>query len=214
MEETNNFSLRLKIIVVGDPSSGKTSSIHQFCDGIFEDNYQPTIGVEFSSKFITVNTNEVELRLWDIAGQDHYAGMSRVYYNGALGGLVMCDVTNNTSIEGVKKWKANIDDRVLFNNEKIPVLLIGNKADLLKTDEEKDAAAAKLKEIANSNGFKGMLLVSAKTGFHVEETMENIAKLIIAQFGNVLEAEGNEDASSSIDLMYLPDVKQKRGCCN
>ena len=181
--------------------------------GKFETNYQPTIGVEFSSKYITVDGKSVELRLWDIAGQDHYAEMSRVYYNGALGALVMCDITNETSIEGVLKWKMNIDDRILFHGQKIPVLLIGNKADLLNTDEEKDSAANKLKRIAQSNGFQGMLLVSAKTGLNVEETMGNIARLIFAQFGSILE-EDLFERSSSIDIAQPQIVQSPVGCCS
>lgn len=161
-----------------------------------------------------VDSKTVELRLWDIAGQDHYAGMSRVYYNGALGALVMCDVTNENSIEGVKKWKTNIDERVSFNNEKIPVLLIGNKLDMIPTDQEKDVIAGKMRDLVVSEGFKGMLLISAKTGFHVEETMLNIAKLIIDQFGSVLRNEENEVNEDNLDLTYVPDQQHQRSCCH
>ena len=122
----------------------------------------------------------------------------------------MCDITNETSIEGVLKWKHNIDDRILFHGQKIPVLLIGNKADLLNTDEEKDAAANKLKKIAQNNGFQGMLLVSAKTGLNVEETMGNIARLIFNQFGNILEEDLYERNANSIDITLPIDGEQKK----
>ncbi|BFU23228.1 Rab family GTPase [Entamoeba histolytica] len=212
MEESD--SMRLKIIVVGDPSSGKTSSIHQFCDGIFDNNYQPTIGVEFSSKFISIDGKSVELRLWDIAGQDHYAGMSRVYYNGALGAIVMCDVTNKNSIEGAMKWKANIDDRVLFNNEKIPVLLVGNKTDLIQDEAQLKAIQYQLGEISASNGFSGYILTSARTSHNLEESMVRIAKFIITKYGALLDNTQPEEAAPNIDLMQFPETKKLDGCCH
>ncbi|KAL7719127.1 hypothetical protein QTN25_003503 [Entamoeba marina] len=184
LDDFDSNTLQLKIIVVGDPSSGKTSSIHQFCDGVFENNYQPTIGVEFSSKFIIVDGRTVELRLWDIAGQDHYAGMSRVYYNGALGALVMCDLTNLTSVE-----------------------------DIYWTNNKKDRIAQSLKDLVATEQFQGMLMVSAKTGFHVAETMQNIAKLIISQFGDVIENQDVDEPTGSVDLL---DTKATSGsgCCH
>ncbi|ELP94341.1 rab17, putative [Entamoeba invadens IP1] len=202
MDDAVGDTLRLKVIVVGEPSSGKTSTIHNFID--------TKIGVEFSSKFITINGKECELRLWDIAGQDHYSGMSRVYYSGSLGALIMCDVTKMNTVEGSLKWKHSIDDCIFVNNEKIPVLLVGNKSDLLDA-AAMDTMATKLKDVAANNGFKGMLLVSAKTGYNLDETMNNIATLIISQFGDMLYKEKAESDENTLDL--LPKQQNEKKCC-
>ncbi|EMH73728.1 Rab family GTPase [Entamoeba histolytica HM-1:IMSS-B] len=140
--------------------------------------------------------------------------MSRVYYNGALGAIVMCDVTNKNSIEGAMKWKANIDDRVLFNNEKIPVLLVGNKTDLIQDEAQLKAIQYQLGEISASNGFSGYILTSARTSHNLEESMVRIAKFIITKYGALLDNTQPEEAAPNIDLMQFPETKKLDGCCH
>lgn len=167
--------------------------------------------MEFSSKFIEIEGKKIELRLWDIAGQDHYVGMSRVYFNGALGAIVMCDVTNKQSIENATKWKDIIDDRVFFHDQKIPVLLIGNKTDLLKDDKKKEVEDM-LNNIAKTEDFKATLMASALLGVNINESMQKIAELILEKFGTILENGESEQSNNDVDLTYVPQTT-KKGCC-
>ena len=209
MEDIDSSTIGLKIIVVGEPNSGKTSTIHRFCDGEFSTDYQPTIGVEFSSKFMTIDEKKIELRLWDIAGQDQYAGMSRVYYNGALGAIVMCDISNNNSIEGVLKWKLNIDDRVLYKDKKIPCILVANKSDLITSDSEMMIQTEKLEKIVKEQNFQEYVVISANTNQNLDESMFKIGKIIMDLFGDDLMNDSLDD----ISIVDLRKRNDKQTCC-
>ncbi|ELP87531.1 rab17, putative [Entamoeba invadens IP1] len=209
MDEQNDV-IRMKVLVVGGPASGKTSMIHQFCDGAFEEIYQPTIGVEFSSKFVTYEGRQVEIRLWDVAGQDYYAAMTRVYFSGAISALVVCDITSKDSIEAVVKWKANIDDRVLFNEQKIPVILVGNKSDLLN-EKELTNVENQLKEIKENEQFTGVELISAKTSKNIDTCMEKITKAVMTQFGDFLVQKQTPKVQSN--QLEFKKVDKTNGCC-
>ncbi|KAJ4462638.1 putative lightoid family protein [Paratrimastix pyriformis] len=101
-----------KVIVVGDSGTGKTSVIQRYVSDVFSDSYKATIGVDFLAKRITVQGRKIQLRLWDIAGQERYGYMTRVYFRDAIGALVVFDVNNPKSLEGARKWKADIDGLV------------------------------------------------------------------------------------------------------
>lgn len=87
------------------------------------------IGVDFALKVIQWSPDTVvRLQLWDIAGQERFGNMTRVYYKEAVGALVVFDVTRISTFDGVSKWKADIDEKVrLPDGSKIPVVLLANK---------------------------------------------------------------------------------------
>jgi Ras-related protein Rab-32 len=103
-----------KVLVVGDIGTGKTSIIKRYVHSIFSNHYKATIGVDFALKMINLdNETVVRLQLWDIAGQERFGNMTRVYYKEALGALIVFDVTRVSTFEAVQKWKNDIDSKVL-----------------------------------------------------------------------------------------------------
>ncbi|KAG5188425.1 P-loop containing nucleoside triphosphate hydrolase protein [Tribonema minus] len=123
----------LKLLVIGDSASGKTSLIKRFCLGDFDEDLQATVGVDFTLKEVQILGLNVRVQLWDIAGQDRSGGgtMNRVYYQGACGALIVYDITRPATFDGVAKWKADLDAKVLLEDGKsLPAVLIGNKKDL------------------------------------------------------------------------------------
>lgn len=140
-----------KILVVGDLGTGKTSIIRRYVHNIFSNNYKSTvsyfyslngtithvlvfqIGVDFALKVIQWGPDLiVRLQLWDIAGQERFGNMTRVYYKEAFGAIVVYDVTRPQTFEGVTKWKNDIDAKVAlpdaWGGGQIPVILLANKA--------------------------------------------------------------------------------------
>merc|ERR1711990_832349 len=117
-----------KVLVVGDANTGKTSIIKRFVHGIFSNNYKATIGVDFALKVLEWDDNTiVRLQLWDIAGQERFGNMTRVYYKEALGAIVVFDITSMKSFEAVQRWKNDIDEKVkLADGKPIPVVLLAN----------------------------------------------------------------------------------------
>lgn len=86
-----------KILVVGYARCGKTSVINRFSNQIFDAGYKSTIGVDFVRKDVEVATRMVRLQLWDIAGQDRFAKLTRAYFRNANGVIIVCDVTREGS---------------------------------------------------------------------------------------------------------------------
>eukprot|EP00904_Undaria_pinnatifida_P004910 jgi/Undpi1/1549/HiC_scaffold_11.g04939.m1 len=128
----------IKILVVGDAGVGKTSVIHRFVNDAFFPAQQPTVGVDFFLKDIALEgghgespAETVRVQLWDIAGQDRSKKVNRVYFKGALGALVVYDISRPQTFDSAVKWKQELDTSLtLPNGESLPVVLLGNKVDL------------------------------------------------------------------------------------
>jgi small GTP-binding protein len=119
-----------KVIAVGDGSVGKTSITIRFCEGKFSQEYLMTIGANFGVKALSVDFGEerrdIKLQIWDTGGQERFSPIRELYYKGALGALVVYDVTNRETYDHVPNWF----NEVRKNITNIPVTLIGNKIDL------------------------------------------------------------------------------------
>jgi len=102
-----------KVLVVGELGSGKTSIIKRYVHQFFSQHYRATIGVDFALKVLRWDSDTVvRLQLWDIAGQERFGSMTRVYYKEAVGAFVVFDVTRSATLEAVPKWKADLDSKV------------------------------------------------------------------------------------------------------
>jgi Ras-related protein Rab-1A len=119
-----------KVIAVGDGSVGKTSITIRFCEGKFSQEYLMTIGANFGVKQNTVSFGEedkdIKLQIWDTGGQERFSPIRELYYKGALGAVIVFDVTNRESFEHAEKWFGEVRKNV----SNIPITLIGNKIDL------------------------------------------------------------------------------------
>jgi small GTP-binding protein len=119
-------SIKLKLIVLGDQYSGKSSILNRYKNNVFMDYSVSTIGVDFVTKTIVKNDNEYILNIWDTSGQEKFNSIITSYYRNILVALVVFDLSNNESFLNVKKWLDNIN---CYCNSDIIVKLIGNKSD-------------------------------------------------------------------------------------
>eukprot|EP01120_Amphizonella_sp_Union-15-10_P008525 TRINITY_DN307_c0_g1_i11.p1 TRINITY_DN307_c0_g1~~TRINITY_DN307_c0_g1_i11.p1 ORF type:complete len:161 (-),score=17.86 TRINITY_DN307_c0_g1_i11:25-507(-) len=117
-----------KILTVGDIATGKTSLIARYAYDTFSQRYRATIGADFVWKPLTVNGQKLRLQLWDIAGKELYGHVTTVFFNGAVGAIIVYDVTSPNTLDAVVKWKEDIDKKVFFPGTKdpIPVILLCN----------------------------------------------------------------------------------------
>ena len=122
-----------KVLVVGELGTGKTSIIKRYVHQFFSQHYRATIGVDFALKVLRWDPETVvRLQLWDIAGQERFGSMTRVYYKEAVGAFVVFDVTRGATLEAVPKWKADLDSKVVLpDGRPIPTVLLANKVFLL-----------------------------------------------------------------------------------
>lgn len=237
------MSLVGKVLVVGDAFTGKTSLIRRYVHGWFSDTHKTTVGVDFALKTVSVegSSQQVSLQLWDIAGQDRFAGLSRIYYKDAVAAVIVFEASSRASLEGTLKWKADIDSKVFLPNEKpIPVLLVGSKVmcplsfllilqmDLVESKEkELCVSETELERFAQQNGFIGVLLTSSKTGSNVDAAFRRTAEQVLsfhamfppgqrASAGPALMAKGSDFAK-----LYNTDnnrdktkAQAKSSCCS
>eukprot|EP01098_Paradermamoeba_levis_P013114 TRINITY_DN589_c0_g1_i1.p1 TRINITY_DN589_c0_g1~~TRINITY_DN589_c0_g1_i1.p1 ORF type:complete len:225 (-),score=69.18 TRINITY_DN589_c0_g1_i1:272-946(-) len=169
-----------KILVVGDIGTGKTSIIKRFVHNIFSMHYKSTIGVDFALKVINWDQKTVvRLQLWDIAGQERFGNMTRVYYKEAVGAFIVFDVTRVGTFEAVQKWKNDIDSKVYLppDDRPIPVVLLANKCDLAKEGVVQNPA--QMDKYCQENNFIGWFETSAKDNINIDKAAKFLVSKIL-----------------------------------
>lgn len=225
--ETGNNELLYKILVVGDIGVGKTSLIKRYVHGIFSIHYKSTIGVDFALKVIHWNDNtNIRLQLWDIAGQERFSNMTRVYYKEAVGAFVVYDITRQNTFEAVKKWKSDLDNKVKLNggDECIPVVLLANKIDLINSSDDEDGyerwedTKKDLDKYCEENGFIGWFETSAKDNINLEKASSKLISEILEKTKEDLETrtvpESNLSPNPNIIKLKENDTREyAENCC-
>jgi small GTP-binding protein len=130
-DSTEEPQSKFKVVILGDPSVGKTSTILRFTDSVFLRAYIPTMGLNITQKRFEVNENPVELRLWDIGGQVRFETIRRQFYEGVSAFIILFDLTKPGTFANVPKWHNDIVNYVK-NGKSLKAYLIGNKTDLIK----------------------------------------------------------------------------------
>ncbi|MFX1324404.1 MAG: GTP-binding protein [Promethearchaeota archaeon] len=170
------YDYLFKSIVVGDGGVGKTALTLRFSKGFFTEDYKMTIGVDFHVKTITIDSNEgpirSKLQIWDTGGQERFSSIRPMYYRGSLGALLIFDLTNSSSFEHLPGWIEEVRTNV---KTEIPLLLVGNKSDLV---EQRAISLEEINEFTyNFNLF--YMETSAKTGEGVGDCFYILACLMI-----------------------------------
>jgi len=169
-----------KILILGDGGVGKTTLLHRYVEGKFIDTTTMTIGVEFFTKEISIDSKLCQLMIWDVTGQERFRFMIDQYFKGALGALVLFDITNMKSFVNIEKWITLL--RKFY--EDLPIILIAAKYDLEEFSMVGDLLANKLRKKLGINGY---IKTSAKSGLNVEKPFKKIAKLILNSETNVFK---------------------------
>lgn len=171
--EEDEFDFKFKLIVCGDGNVGKTSLVLRFTDNAFKRNYMPTIGVNITEKLIFLKDYNVKLLIWDIAGQSKFNIMRTNFYLGAQGYLLVFDLTNPESFEGVKNWYNDITKHI--KTKQIHGYLLGNKNDLEEQRKISYEQGSALAKEWNLDYFETSALTSEK----VDESFMELSKEII-----------------------------------
>ncbi|XP_046854433.1 ras-related protein Rab-38-like [Xenia sp. Carnegie-2017] len=194
-----------KILVLGDVGTGKTSFIRQYVSQKFFINYKATIGSDFAIKDLDWDENlRIKLQLWDIAGQERFSCMTRVYYRGAVGAFVVFDVSRAATFEGVEKWKEDLDSKLLLpTGEPIPAILLCNKC-----DQSSIIKKGKIEKLCHDLGFVSCHETSAKDNVGIDEAI----KVLISK---ILQTE--ESLLTTLSGVHVPiqeePKKNSTNCC-
>ncbi|MFX1450405.1 MAG: Rab family GTPase [Promethearchaeota archaeon] len=167
---------RFKVVVVGDSGVGKTTLLLRFVDNSFQESFLPTIGVNVCNKKVSLaNNKKIHLNIYDIAGQERFSLMRRVFYEDVNGVLIMFDVTNKKSFNNLENWIADLSPN--FPSKKPIGLIIGNKIDLKSKRVIKEETA---KKFAKKFGLE-YVETSAKTGENVNDAFKHLAETLSEQ---------------------------------
>lgn len=186
-EETSETTLEIKqlekkkfkVVVLGDPSVGKTSTILRFTDNVFLRAYIPTMGLNITQKIFDIDKNSVELVLWDIGGQTKFEIIRKKFYEGMSMLLLLFDLTNPISFANVPKWHQDIKN-YFKNDQKIKGYLIGNKNDLVKERIVSEKDAVRLALALDLDYIE----ISALTGYNIAKNFHEIASNLL-KFKNI-----------------------------
>ncbi|XP_060609500.2 ras-related protein Rab-32 [Anolis sagrei] len=199
-----------KVLVIGELGVGKTSIIKRYVHQLFSQHYRATIGVDFALKVLPWDSRTlVRLQLWDIAGQERFGNMTRVYYKEAVGAFVVFDVTRGSTFEAVSKWKHDLDSKVLLpNGSPIPAVLLANKC-----DQKKDSGpnASQMDQFCKDGGFVGWFETSAKDNINIDEAARFLVENILANL-KAFPNEENDVGKLKLDSDTLK-AESKFQCC-
>ncbi|MHA1893571.1 MAG: Rab family GTPase [Candidatus Helarchaeota archaeon] len=160
-----------KIVLLGDESVGKTSTIRQHVEKKFDESYKMTIGTDISAKLVEEGGKNIYLIIWDIGGQDKFRVLRESYLQGAFGALVIYDITNQFSFNHVHDWIADLEKYC----GKVPLILCGNKKDLEDKRIISMEDGEKLAEEINADFFE----TSAKTSENIDEAFNLLIQRIL-----------------------------------
>ncbi|EMP24838.1 Ras-related protein Rab-4B [Chelonia mydas] len=169
-----------KFLVIGSAGTGKSCLLHQFIENKFKQDSNHTIGVEFGSKVVNVGGKTVKLQIWDTAGQERFRSVTRSYYRGAAGALLVYDITSRETYNALTNW---LTDARTLASPSIVIILCGNKKDL---EADREVTFLEASRFAQENELM-FLETSALTGENVEEAFLKCARTILNKIESALD---------------------------
>ncbi len=206
----------LKIIVLGNSGTGKTTLVKRWM-GNEINTINPTIVSEYSAKTYPYKDKIYRINLWDIGGQDKSTAVAKIFSKDSQGCILVSDVSNNQSLEDSVGWKSTIEDDCKFvDGGKIPFLLIRNKIDKLKTEEEKESLEKETKIFIQENEFDLYGLTSALNDINVKESINYFVEHIIKRLNRYLSKGNTISDRESIRIKKksgIREQKRNKKCC-
>ena len=206
-EDNRRFGADLKIIIIGDVSTGKTSILHRYINNTFNENNQATIMPDFSYKIVKMKGANFRIQFWDLPGHDRSPVITSVFCKDANGAIFCCDVNDNNTRQNIINWKNSLNN--MLDSQEIPQILLENKCDLLGEDKYNEGFE-ELKKFANDNNINECYRTSALNGYNVEKAITFLISEIVETFDEE-DLKSMSDLNSSRLKITKPSKKQK--CC-
>lgn len=197
-----DYEYQLKVVLIGDSGVGKSSILLRYTDDRFSDHQATTIGVDFKTKFETVQGKRLKVAMWDTAGQERYRTLTTTYYRGAHGAILVFDVTRQDTFSSLNAWLDELSNA--DTGRGLVKLLIGNKVDLPNREVSFEEAELMAKT-------KGMLYIetSAKTKKGIEDTFQEMIHKIVDSEQLLETARVGRVSSVTVDSTR----KKEEGAC-
>ncbi len=204
-EEENSieeeFDEKIKLMVLGDSSVGKSSILSKYCKNEFMSKYITTIGIDFQIKYLNINNKRIKLQIWDTAGQERYRVVTKNYFNTSNGFVIIYDITSRESFNNINNWMEQIESIV---GDRVKCIIFGNKNDLVSERKVQKEEGEELAKRYNCSFFE----TSAKEGNNIEEGFKSITLEIIEKLKNSKVKKDN-----GTTILKSKKNKQKKNCC-
>ncbi|KAL9048567.1 MAG: hypothetical protein Q9162_007651 [Coniocarpon cinnabarinum] len=202
--------LQIKLLLIGDSGVGKSCCLLRFSEDSFTPSFITTIGIDFKIRTIELDGKRVKLQIWDTAGQERFRTITTAYYRGAMGILLVYDVTDERSFQNIRQWFSNVEQHA---TEGVNKILIGNKCDW---EEKRAVSTEDGQALANELGIPFME-VSAKSNINVENAFFQLASAIKKRIiDDNAKSPGFDAQGSPAANVNVGDPNQappKTGCC-
>lgn len=208
----DDYDYLFKVVLIGDSGVGKSNLLSRFTRNEFCLESKSTIGVEFATRSIQVDNKTIKAQIWDTAGQERYRAITSAYYRGAVGALLVYDITKSVTFENVERWLKELRDHADSN---IVIMLVGNKSDLrhLKSVNTEEAQAFCEKE-----GLS-FIETSALESTNVEKAFQQI----LTEIYHIVSKKAIDNEGKQTTLLQgttividnqTEEQKKKAGCCS
>lgn len=198
-----SYDLLFKLLLIGDSAVGKTSILFRFSDNNFTTTFISTIGIDFKIKTVEFDNKKIKLQIWDTAGQERFHTITTSYYRGAMGIMLVYDITNEKSFENIVKWLRNIDEHA---NEDVVRMILGNKCDL---NDKRVITRERGEAIGREYNVK-VYETSAKSNINIEKAFMELTKDILKKTWK----KESHDHSGRINIDRSFNGRNKVLCCN
>ena len=201
MEE--DFDEKIKVMLIGDSSVGKTSLLKKYTKNEFSHSYITTIGIDFQIKYLNISNKKIKLQIWDTAGEERYRIVAKNYFNSTDGFIIVYDITKRESFDNINNWIEQIRDNAPNYSKSV---LFGNKNDL---QDKREVDYEEGEELANKYNFK-FFETSAKDGININKGFENLARIILGDFEPVKQSR---KSTISLKDKKHKKIEVKEPCC-
>ncbi|CAG9336130.1 unnamed protein product [Blepharisma stoltei] len=206
--EEEEYDYLFKIVLVGESGVGKSNILSRFTKNEFNLESKATIGVEFAAKCIQHEGKAIKAQIWDTAGQERFRAITSSYYKGAMGALLVYDISKHATFENLDRW---VNEVRSFTQPDLAIILVGNKCDMAYAREVAQDEAIRYAQQQKIPFFETSALDCTNVEVVFRELLITIARRTDASF----DTKGADKVDiSKINTIKLGTVeKKKKGCC-
>jgi len=218
MRKEDEYDFLFKVVLIGDSGVGKSNLLSRFTRNEFTIESKSTIGVEFATRTIMCDGKIIKAQIWDTAGQEKYRAITSAYYRGAVGALLVYDITRASTFDHLERWLNELLDHA---DKNIVVMLVGNKSDLRHL---RAVTTDQAKEFAEKKGLS-FIETSALESTNVELAFTNILTQIYHSIVRRKKLQEDEedttdsapsptmDTTKKVEINEPKQGETKPGCC-
>ncbi|KAK8948825.1 Ras-related protein RABA5c [Platanthera zijinensis] len=195
-DEEEGEEYLFKVVIIGDSAVGKSNLLSRYARNEFNTNSKATIGVEFQTQSMEIDGKEVKAQIWDTAGQERFRAVTSAYYRGAVGALIVYDISRSSTFDSVQRW---LQELSTHSDTTVAKMLVGNKHDL---EEIRAVSVEEGKSLAESEGLF-FIETSALDSTNVRTAFEIVIKEIYNSVSRKILNSDSYKAQLSLNRVTL-----------